>query len=166
MCFLLQLLQPILHMLIQYTLFYSLIPLFTNPSSFFCFLLSINSILIFPLRSATLSSSLPLPHLSHLFSRTLTATLILTLSPPSLYSCSLSAVVVSPPSLCSPGPESLSPSAFLAGSYGNTCTHAHTLTYMQSTTIYHTNDLLLQIGQPGFHQYVQFICFTSRSLLP
>lgn len=48
--------------------------------------------------------------------------------------------------------------------------HAHTHTHShicnQSRTINHTNDLLCQIGQPGFHQYVQFICCTSRSLLP
>lgn len=44
----------------------------------------------------------------------------------------------------------------------------HTLTYIinQSTTINHTNDLLRRIGQPGSHQYVQFICCTGRSLLP
>lgn len=48
-------------------------------------------------------------------------------------------------------------------------THANTDTHSicnQSTTIYHTNDLLRQIGQPAFHQYVQFICCTSTSLLP
>lgn len=48
---------------------------------------------------------------------------VLTLSPPSLYSCSVSAVGVSLPCLCSSGPEILSPSAGLASFYGDIHSH-------------------------------------------
>lgn len=81
-------------------------------------------------KSAPVSSSPPLPLLSLPLSSTLTLVLILTLSPPSLYSCCVSAVAVSPRSLCSPGSPSLS--VALAGSYGNTHTYTYLINQQQS----------------------------------